>query len=137
MKNHRAYLYGAFLGLLSVLLGALGAHSLKSYLTPEQLTSFETGVRYQMYHAFALLCCGILGNHFDFRQINRSVMLFLAGIFCFSFSIYLLSTKLLWGAPPIMVSILGPITPVGGILLAAGWLNLFLLFLKTAKKKST
>ena len=137
MKNHRAYLYGAFFGLLSVLLGALGVHSLKSYLTTEQLTSFETGVRYQMYHAFALLCCGILCNHFDIKLINRSVMLFIAGIFCFSFSIYLLSTKLLWGAPSIMVSILGPITPVGGILLAAGWLNLFLLFLKTASKKST
>ena len=115
---------GAIFGFLAVALGAFGAHGLKKLIDASQLVTFETGVRYQFYHAFALLAVGILAGKFPSKRMNWIGWLFVAGIICFSGSIYLLSTRTVLGIEN--TTILGPITPIGGTLFLAGWLILFL-----------
>lgn len=115
------FIWASFFALIAVALGALGAHALKSMLTPESLASFETGVRYQFYHALALFVTGFaLGRYPDplFKWAGR---LFIAGIFCFSWSIFLLATRDVSG---IGWSWLGPVTPIGGVLFMTGWVLL-------------
>ncbi|MBL0341768.1 MAG: DUF423 domain-containing protein [Bacteroidetes bacterium] len=114
----------AILGATAVILGAFGAHTLKQYLTPEQLQTFETGVRYQFYHTFAILFCGLLFNHNPLKKYNMAAGSFLAGIVCFSGSLYLLSTRTLLGFDS--WSWLGPITPIGGLMFIVGWVMLVL-----------
>jgi len=107
----------ALLGLVGVVLGALGSHALKARLAPEALESFEVGVRYQMLHALLLLAVealSILSERYK-RIIARLV---LSGVLAFSGSIYLLSTRAISGLD---LSFLGPVTPVGGLLLIAAW----------------
>lgn len=116
----------AFYGLSGVILGALGSHALKNILTPERLVSFETGIRYQMYHAIVLL---VMGFFLDFNtplQRWASVCIIL-GTFLFSFSIYFLSFSDRMSAN---FRFLGPVTPAGGVLLITGWLLLMLHFVK-------
>jgi uncharacterized membrane protein YgdD (TMEM256/DUF423 family) len=120
----------AFFGLTAIILGAFGAHALKSYLTPEQLISFETGVRYQMYHALFLLFLGISGVLLNEKTKKTMYWLVVLGVTFFSVSIYLLSTKNVTGLD---FKFLGPITPVGGALLIAAWV---ILFVKIFNKKS-
>jgi uncharacterized membrane protein YgdD (TMEM256/DUF423 family) len=103
----------AFLG---VALGAFGAHALKEALPPDLLTVFETAVRYQMYHAFALLAAAWAWARWPRRAIVAAGWLFITGIVLFSGSLYLLA---LTG-----VRVLGAITPVGGLAFLAGWLCL-------------
>ncbi len=119
-----AQLMGALYGLLAVILGAFGAHALKKKLTPELLHSFETGVKYQMYHAIVLL---ILGFNLSFDQALDSwiVNCFIFGTLLFSFSIYALCLGAAKGNKP---SFLGPVTPLGGMLLVAGWALLLYSF---------
>ena len=81
----------AFFGMTAVILGAFGAHKLKELLTPQMLASFETGVRYQMYHAFALLLVGLLYERLPHAQLNWAGGLFTGGIVLFSGSLYLLA----------------------------------------------
>lgn len=100
-------------GMLSVILGAFGAHALKARLTTDQLMSWETGVRYQMYHALALLLLALLED--KGWNLKPSVICFGVGVALFSGSIYLLSL----GIGP--RALLGPITPIGGLLLIVGW----------------
>jgi len=107
---------GAIFAGISVILGAFGAHTLKEQLAPEQLQVFETGVRYQFYHALAIILCGILAEKFKLRP---SVLLFSSGIVLFSFSLYLLSCRQLLGIES--WTWLGPVTPLGGLLFIAGW----------------
>ncbi len=111
---------GALLGGLSVVLGAFGAHALKNQLPTEVLQSFETGVRYQMYHALALIA---IANFFDFKTKLQVWMyrFFLWGTILFSGSIYLLSLDQLIN---VQFNFLGPITPLGGLLLILGWILL-------------
>lgn len=109
----------AISGATAVILGAFGAHTLKEYITPEQLQTFETGVRYQFYHTFAILACGLLFNQNPLKKYNMAAGSFLAGIVCFSGSLYLLSTKTLFGLES--WSWLGPITPIGGLMFIVGW----------------
>lgn len=98
---------GAALMLLDVALGAFGAHGLKNRLSPEMLAVFETGVRYQAYHALAILLVAAL------RGPDRAAWCFLGGIVVFSGSLYALAlTGVRW---------LGAVTPVGGLLFLAGW----------------
>ena len=107
----------ALLGLVGVVLGALGSHALKARLAPEALESFEVGVRYQMLHALLLLAVEalpILNERYK-RIISRLVV---SGVLTFSGSIYLLSTRAISGLD---LSFLGPVTPVGGLLLIAAW----------------
>lgn len=112
-------LSGCILAALGVIFGAFGAHALAERLTPDSLQSYETAVRYQFYHAFALLICGLLTIKIDFSYIKIPSYLFLAGTILFSGSIYLLSTRSLTGIT--QTKILGPLTPIGGTLLIAAW----------------
>jgi len=105
----------------AVALGALGTHALKEVLTESQLHSFETGVRYQLFHALALLVLVLNAEKFN-QHLKKSLTLMTVGICLFSFSIYLLSIQETVG---ISLSFLGPITPIGGLLLISAWLLLF------------
>ena len=119
-----AQFMGALYGLLSVIFGAFGAHALKKKLTPELLQSFETGVKYQMYHAIVLL---VLGFNLSFDQPLDSwiVNCFIFGTLLFSFSIYALCLGAAKGNKP---KFLGPVTPLGGLILTAGWALLLYSF---------
>ncbi len=105
--------------LLAVCFGALGAHALKSVLSPEQLLSFETGVRYQFLHGLAILFLPSLDGYFKQKTIKTTALLFSLGILLFSFSIYLLNLRELLEMPSL--KILGPVTPIGGLLFITGW----------------
>lgn len=110
-------LFASILGGLAVVFGAFGAHALKKILSEEQLKSFETGVKYQMYHALVLL---IIGLNFNLETASEKYMVysFMAGIILFSFSIYGLVIS---SAKNKKLIFLGPITPLGGLLLIIGW----------------
>jgi len=114
----------AISGALAVIIGAFGAHTLKIHLLPEQLNSFETGVKYQFYHTIALLICGMLYRTTPSPKLKIAASSFIAGMIMFCGSIYLLSTRTLTGFENI--SWLGPVTPIGGILFILGWVFLFL-----------
>ena len=124
--NNKLISIAALLAFLSVAIGAFGAHTLNELLTTEKLNSFETGVRYQFYHSLALLIIGLNANKLNATALIGKFMLI--GIVFFSFSIYLLSLQELIG---INLSILGPITPIGGLLLMISWL---ILIFKNYKK---
>ena len=109
---------GGVYGTLAVIFGAFGAHGLKKILDPEQLKSFETGVKYQMYHALLLVLVGIIFPFLEFSQQLMAWSLIL-GVFLFSFSIYGL---VLSSARGRKMSFLGPVTPLGGLLLVLGWI---------------
>lgn len=104
----------------AVILGALGAHGLKPLITPEQLTSYETGVRYQVYHAFALLLLAAFDTKLKPKFRNLASWAFILGIGLFSGSIYLLALHDLIGLTN--YKWLGPITPLGGLCFIAGWI---------------
>lgn len=106
-------LIGALAGLVGVLLGAFGAHGLRSRLSAEMLAVFETGVRYQMYHAFAILFVAAMTARFDGWLVRGAGWLFTAGIVIFSGSLYALAVT--------GVTALGAITPIGGLAFLAGW----------------
>ncbi|MGD1320782.1 DUF423 domain-containing protein [Chryseobacterium sp. 2R14A] len=118
--------FGAVYGMLSVILGAFGAHALKKILSVERLESFETGVRYQMYAAFFLLIAGYILK-FDTSSQKWISILMIVGTVLFSFSIYLLSMQDYWG---INLKFLGPITPLGGLFMILSWLMLIFYFVK-------
>jgi uncharacterized membrane protein YgdD (TMEM256/DUF423 family) len=109
--------FGAVYGMLSVILGAFGAHALKKILSVERLESFETGVRYQMYAAFFLLIVGFMLK-FDTSSQKWISILMIAGTMLFSFSIYGLSMQDYFG---MNLKFLGPITPLGGLLMIVSW----------------
>lgn len=121
MKN--AFLWAAIFGFMGIAFGALGAHALKQILEPEQLQSFETGVRYQMYHALFLLALGILNQQKRITNTTWIISITVVGIFFFSFSIYLLNLQDYLG---VSLRFLGPITPIGGLLLMCAWLLLLI-----------
>lgn len=118
--------FGAVYGLLSVILGAFGAHALKKILSVEKLTSFETGVRYQMYSALFLLIVGYILK-FETPAEKWISILMIAGTFIFSFSIYLLAFN---DVSSISFKFLGPITPLGGLMMIISWAMLIFYFLK-------
>lgn len=119
--DRKIVLTGALLGGLSVILGAFGAHALKKVLTVDELTSFETGVRYQMYHALFLLFVGTTALVSE-KSKETLFYLVLSGIVFFSGSIYLLATRSITG---VNFKFLGPVTPLGGLLLISAWVLLF------------
>jgi uncharacterized membrane protein YgdD (TMEM256/DUF423 family) len=104
-------------GLVSIVLGAFGAHALKKVMNPDQLGSFEVGVRYMMYHALFLLFVSSTSFLLP-EQKNVVYNLALLGTLFFSVSIFLLSTS---GISGVNFKFLGPITPIGGLLLIAAW----------------
>ncbi len=119
-----AQLMGALYGLLAVVFGAFGSHALKKKLTPELLHSFETGVKYQMYHALVLLVLGF-NLSFDGPLDSAIVNCFIFGTLLFSFSIYALCLSAAKGQK---LRFLGPVTPIGGLLLVFGWALLLYSF---------
>ena len=121
MTTDKFIKFAIFFAVTAVALGALGAHALKEALTESQLHSFETGVRYQLFHALALLVLALNSEKFN-QNLKKSLVLMIAGICLFSFSIYLLSIQ---EAAEISLSFLGLITPLGGLLLISAWLVLF------------
>lgn len=126
--NKKIVLTGLAFGILAIILGAFGAHGLKQFLSIEQLSSFEVGVKYLMFHALFLLFV----SNTNFVTENEKKMVFyltLFGTLFFSGSIFLLTTKNVIG---IDFKFLGPITPIGGLLLIAAW---FWLFNKILTKK--
>jgi uncharacterized membrane protein YgdD (TMEM256/DUF423 family) len=111
----------ALLGITAIILGAFGAHALKKQLSVEQLGSFETGVKYQIYHALFLLFLGM--NTFLNEKVKKTVFqLVIFGVFFFSGSIYLLTTKAITGVD---FKFIGIVTPIGGVLLIMAWSVLF------------
>ena len=120
-----ALISGAIFGLTSVIFGAFCAHLLKKILSTEQLQSFETGVKYQMYHAIVLLTIGFNLN--STNALNTYIVYsFIIGIILFSFSIYGLVIS---SAKNKKIKFLGPITPLGGLFLVLGWALLLFKFL--------
>lgn len=106
-----------FLGMIAVVLGALGSHALKEVLSPEQLESFTIGVRYQMTHVLLLMIV-LLTSYFEEGIKQTSFWLTIVGILLFSGSIYLLNLQQLLG---VKLSFLGPVTPIGGLFLITNW----------------
>ena len=122
----------AILGIIAIALGAFGAHGLKNVLSIEAQQTFETGVRYQMYHAVMLLFVG--GTSFLNMQSKKIIyFLVVVGLLFFSGSIYGLSTMDITG---INFKRIGFITPIGGLLLITGWVLMLLNFLKIKRDNS-
>lgn len=105
----------------SVVLGAFGAHLLKDLLNEHQLSSFQTGIRYQMFHGLSILILALNKNYFT-EKLNKVLQLMSVGIILFSLSIYLLNLQELLG---LTLSFLGPVTPIGGLFLMVSWTLLF------------
>ena len=126
--NKSFLIIAALLGALSVILGAFGAHALKSKLPADALEIFETSVRYQFYHVFALLAVGILSQYFPGNFIAWSGRLFIAGIILFCGSLYVLTY--FKGIGNNQMNWLGAITPFGGLCFIAGWILLAIAIIK-------
>ncbi len=109
---------GILLSTLSVVLGAFAAHGLKKIVSQNELLIFETGVKYQFYHSFALIIAAMLFKEYNSQKIILAAKIFVIGILLFSGSLYLLSIMPQY-------PILGMITPFGGISFITGWLLLF------------
>ena len=125
MKN-KYFKIGVIFALLSVILGAFGAHLLKDLLSETELSSFKTGVRYQMFHALGIIILSLNQDKFT-DKLNRVLQIMSLGIILFSFSIYLLSLQNILS---ISVSFLGTITPLGGLFLITSWTLLFFIVKK-------
>ena len=116
------FIAGIFFGATGVMAGAFGAHFLGEKLNEDQLHTFETAVRYQMYHALALCIVALLISKSAEKLYRYAGNCFIAGVIIFSGSLYMLSTSAIWSG--ISVDWLGPLTPVGGLSLIAGWIIL-------------
>ncbi|MVO10086.1 DUF423 domain-containing protein [Flavobacterium sp. TP390] len=119
--DKKILLIALIMGAIAIMLGAFGAHGLKKVLTVDQLNTFEVGVRYQIYHALFLL---FVANNAIVTSKEKGIVLYLVviGITLFSGSIYLLSTASLTA---LKTKLIGPLTPIGGLLLIASWLYVF------------
>ena len=109
---------GSLMALTAVALGAFGSHGLRGVLSSAELNTFEIGVRYQFYHALATLAVGILLYFRKTPMLPRAGWLFIGGVGLFSGSLYFLSVSDIFDLP---TSFLGPVTPIGGIMLMLGW----------------
>tara|TARA_B110000240_G_C13485659_1_gene447264 strand:+ start:1717 stop:2097 length:381 start_codon:yes stop_codon:yes gene_type:complete len=117
-----------FFGVSAIMLGAFGAHALKETLTVDQLQSFETAVRYQMYHVMVLLFLNTYES-FSIKQKKVISYLFFTGIIFFSGSIYLIQLT------PIAAKSIWFVTPLGGLFFMFGWILMMVIFFKKIKKK--
>jgi uncharacterized membrane protein YgdD (TMEM256/DUF423 family) len=133
MEKQNYYLkWAAALGAIAVSFGALGAHTLEKILSAKSLASWETAVRYQLIHSVVILVIALNDRLVSEKNAHRILNLFILGVLFFSGSIYLLSTQSING---LSVTILGPITPIGGVLMITAWIMLFLQAVKTNKLK--
>ena len=122
------FIITCFLGMLGIILGAFGAHALKEVLTSDELISFNTAVRYQMYHVIVLLFVNMYTG-FSTKQKNTISWLFFSGNFFFSGSIYAIQLTKLTAAS------IWFITPIGGLFFILGWVFMLTGFLKKMRKK--
>lgn len=129
--QRKFFLAGSIFGVVAVVLGAMGAHALKEILDTDALASFETGVRYQLYHALLLLFLG-LENQIKNKTKRIIFYLLVVGIVFFSFSIYLLSTN---SFTEFDFKKIAFITPVGGSMLIIAWLIMLVSFFKKSENK--
>ena len=127
--NKKTVITGAILIVVAIILGAFGAHALKKVLDFDQLNSFETGVRYQIYHGLALLVLGLNNSKFKF-DLKWVSGLLLFGVILFSGSIYGLTLQPIF---EVKLSFLGPITPIGGMLMIIGW---FIFIVQLIRQKN-
>jgi uncharacterized membrane protein YgdD (TMEM256/DUF423 family) len=126
---HKGFLRTAIvLGALAVVLGAFGAHTLKQFLSEKDLSPFETGVRYQFYHVFALLATTILYERMPSRWLRYSGNSFITGIILFSGSLYILTA--MKATDTVGLKGIGILTPIGGVFFIIGWVFLFIATLK-------
>jgi uncharacterized membrane protein YgdD (TMEM256/DUF423 family) len=124
--NKKLITTGALFGMIAIILGAFGAHALKKVLPTEQLVTFETGVRYQMYHALFLIFISMIPDLPE-KTKKRIYLLVVSGVSLFSGSIYLLATNSLTSFD---FKVIGFITPIGGLLLILAWGALLFHFVK-------
>jgi uncharacterized membrane protein YgdD (TMEM256/DUF423 family) len=122
--HRKILLWGIAFAIIGVMLGAFGAHALKSILSPDKLQSYETGVRYQLIHALALIALSFYCQqnhiqHISNKGLGWAAHFFIVGCFLFSGSIYGLA--LLSVIQPNWAFVLGPITPIGGLGFMLGW----------------
>lgn len=119
MYQKRFLLIGGLLCAFSVILGAFGAHALKEELSPDKISAFDKGVRYQFMHAVSLILFSVMPEKFQTKLLNTASWMMCFGILFFSGSIYILTTKELIGIENI--SFIAPITPLGGLCFISGW----------------
>ncbi len=119
---HKVIRANAISWIIAVSFGALGAHFLKNHLSPDALDSFQVGLRYHFYFNIASLLIILLQTQIEIPRISLVLRLMTAGTLLFSGSIYLLSTSDLTG---LSVRFLGPVTPIGGMLIIFSWILLF------------
>ncbi len=125
---HKGFIQTAvLLGALAVALGAFAAHGLREIVSDKALATFETAVRYQFYHVFALLAAGILYKDFPSVHLRRAGGLFIAGIFLFSGSLYLLTFFQAY-------RFIGAVTPFGGLAFIGGWIMMLVAVSKSIKR---
>jgi len=125
--NRRIILTASFFGAVAVILGAFGAHGLKSVISTDALSIWAKGVEYQFYHTFALLFLSTFAR-FRTKLVDIAYFCFTIGILLFSGSLYLLAAREVLQLG--FVNFIGPVTPLGGLLLVAGWMFLFFAALK-------
>ncbi|MBP1839306.1 DUF423 domain-containing protein [Formosa algae] len=130
--NKKIIITGGILGFLSVVIGAFAAHGLKALISAESIQTFETGVRYQMYHALLLL---FIGGTSYLPEKKKAVIFYLVliGVILFSGSIYGLATNNLTGFD---FKTIGFVTPIGGLLMIVGWLIMILSFFRLKSGKN-
>jgi uncharacterized membrane protein YgdD (TMEM256/DUF423 family) len=114
-------------GILAVMLGAFGAHGMKKLISAAEMDTWQTAVQYQFYHTFALLFLSTF-SRFRSRTINAASWFFTFGILLFSGSLYLIAAKELLNLGDI--GLLGPLTPIGGLLFILGWVSLLVATIK-------
>tara|TARA_R110002050_G_scaffold204327_1_gene339541 strand:+ start:29060 stop:29449 length:390 start_codon:yes stop_codon:yes gene_type:complete len=122
MKPKSIIITAGIFGVFAVIMGAMGAHALKEILSPATLQSYLTGARYNMYHALALLAIAANAPHLNTKWMKNGVLLIMFGTVIFSGSIYLLATSTITGIS--LKAVLGPATPIGGLLLITGWISI-------------
>ena len=125
--NKRIIIFASVFGILAVILGAFGAHSLKELISAKELDTWNTAVQYQFYHTLALLFLASF-SRFRSRAVNAASWFFSFGILFFSGSLYLLSLKTILNITNIVL--LGPLTPIGGLLFILGWISLLVATIK-------
>ena len=128
MKYKLLQIWGVLFCGSAVVLGAFGAHLLSDLLSSDALQSFEVGVRYQFFHGLALLYLSLSQD--SNKGMTTTALFFTVGTLLFSISIYLLSLSTMYGDTG-LPAILGPVTPIGGLLLILGWVNLLVGYVRT------
>jgi uncharacterized membrane protein YgdD (TMEM256/DUF423 family) len=123
MNQRTTFIWACLFGATGVMIGAFGAHAFKPALEAAgRLDTFETAVRYQFYHALALLAAGLMMQHIGSKMLHYAALLFTLGILFFSGSLYVLCAT--------GIGVLGAITPLGGLLFIGGWMSTFVAVLK-------